>query len=133
MKVLFAAVSLLAVLPWSSGKTYRMTAARSVPAASGTVQVQKDKNNGNTKLDITVHHLANPATLTPPANAYIVWVRPTGGEAVKEGAIGVDKNLKGELKVATTAKDFDIFITAEQSESVTVPSDVEVLQAHVGP
>lgn len=124
-------VALLAIWPWSSGKTYHMAAATTVPAASGTVHVQRDKNNGNTKLDIKVRNLAKPASLTPSESVYIVWVRPDGGVAVKEGAIGVDKNLNGELKVATTSKDFDIFITAEQSEGVTMPSDVEVLHTHV--
>jgi hypothetical protein len=28
-------------------------------------------------------------------------------------------------------KDFDLLITAEQSETVTVPSNVEVLKTHV--
>lgn len=124
-------VIVLFIWPWSSGKTYHMTAASTVPAASGTVHAQRSKNNGNTKLDIKVYNLAKPATLTPSENVYIVWVRPNGGAAVKEGAIGVNKNLNGELKVVTTSKDFDIFITAEQSEGVTVPSDVEVLHTHV--
>jgi hypothetical protein len=60
-----------------------------------------------------------------------VWIRPNGGDALKQGAIGVDKNLSGELTLETVAKDFDLLITAEQSNSVTVPSSVEVLRAHV--
>jgi hypothetical protein len=133
MKSLFVVVSLLTVLwwPWSSGKKYHMTADASVPAASGTVQTQKDKANGNMNMDIRVNNLADPTRLTPSENVYIVWVRPNGGAAVKEGAIGVNNSLKGELNVVTTSKDFDVFVTAEQSESVTLPSGVEVLRAHV--
>src|SRR6185312_11234097 len=67
----------------------------------------------------------------PAATNYLVWVRPNGGEAVKQGAIGVDKNLTGELKTETVSRDFDVFITAEQGENATVPSSVEVLRAHV--
>ncbi|HLW80858.1 MAG TPA: hypothetical protein VKS20_02335 [Candidatus Acidoferrales bacterium] len=135
MKSLFVVVSLLTVLwwPWSSGKKYRMTADASVPAASGTVQAQKDKANGNINMNIKVNNLADPTRLTPSENVYIVWVRPSGGAAVKEGAIGVNNSLKGELNVVTTSKDFDVFVTAEQSESVTLPSGVEVLRAHVSP
>jgi hypothetical protein len=124
-------IALLAVWPFSSGKEYRMTGSSSVPAATGTVKVEKDKDNGNTKLDIKVDHLAKPTSLSPPAANYIVWVRPRDGEAVKQGAIGVDNDLKGELKVVTTSKEFDLFITAEQSESVTTPSGMEVLKTHV--
>jgi hypothetical protein len=78
-----------------------------------------------------VDHLANPSSLTPPADAYIVWVRPSGGAAVKQGAIRVRKDLTGELKTVTVSKDFDLLITAEQSESVSMPSGMEVLHTHV--
>jgi hypothetical protein len=125
------AISLFAIWPWSSGKQYRMTASGNVPAAAGTVKAKIDKANGNTNLDIKVSHLANPSRLSPPANVYVVWVRPRGGDATRQGAIGLDKNLNGELKVVTTLKDFDLFITAEQSENVTVPSNVEILRTHV--
>ena len=124
-------VSLLALWPWSSARKYNMTASSSVPAATGIVKVQKDKDNGNMDLDIQVDHLANPSSLTPPAGAYIVWIRPRGGIAIKQGAIGVNKDLKGQLKVVTVSKDFDVFITAEQSENASEPSKAEVLQAHV--
>jgi len=124
-------IALLAVWPFSSGKEYRMAGNSSVPAATGTVKVEKDKDNGNTKLDIKVDHLAKPSSLSPPATSYIVWVRPRDGEATKQGAIGVDNDLKGELKVVTTSKEFDVFITAEQSETVTAPSGAEILKTHV--
>ena len=35
------------------------------------------------------------------------------------------------MKLVTEAKDFEVFITAEQSESVDVPSDFQVLRADV--
>jgi phage major head subunit gpT-like protein len=124
-------VALLGVWPFSSGKEYRMESSSMVPAATGTVKVEKDKDNGNTKLDIKVNHLAKPSSLSPPANNYIVWVRPRGGDAVKQGALGVDHDLKGELKVVTVSKEFDLFITAEQTEAVSQPSGPEVLKTHV--
>jgi hypothetical protein len=131
MKGLLVMISLLAIWPWSSSQEYPMKGSNSVPAAAGIVKVQRDKDNGNTKLDIRVWHLANPSRLTPPANAYIVWVRPRDGAAVKQGAIRVDKDQKGEVKLVTEAKDFEVFITAEQSESPDVPSDFQVLRADV--
>jgi hypothetical protein len=125
------AISLFAIWPWSSDREYRMTASGSVPAATGTVKAKRDKANGNTNLNIKVGHLANPSKLTPPANVYVVWVRPRGGDATRQGAIGLDNNLNGELNVVPTLKDFDLFITAEQNETVTMPSDYQVLHAQV--
>ncbi len=126
-----AAFALFAIWPFSSGKSYPMSADPSVPAASGTVHAQRDKDNGNTKLDIKVDNLARPSSLNPPGDTYVVWVRPNDGNALREGAIGVNKDLKGELHIVTTSKDFEVFITPEQSASVTAPSGREVLRAHV--
>ena len=103
------------------------------PLKLGTVEVKKDKKNGNIQLDIKVDHLAKPASLTPPEDVYIVWIRPSDKDAQKEGAIGLDKNLKGELRVVTTFKNFDVFITAEQSENVNELSTLQLLRAHVSP
>ncbi len=124
-------ILLIGIWPFSSGKTYHMKASNSVPAATGTVSVQKNSNNGNTRLDIKVNNLAKPSSLTPPENVYIVWVRPHDGTAVKSGAIGVDKTLNGELKVVTVSKNFEVFITAEQSPSVTEPTGTVVLDTNV--
>lgn len=120
------------IWPLGSAKEYHMTASRSVPAASGIVKVEKDKDNRNTKLDLKVDHLANPSSLTPPAEVYLVWIRPTdGAPAVKQGALRVDKNLNGELKIVTVSKNFDVLVTAEQSESADQPSGFTVLSTHV--
>jgi hypothetical protein len=131
MKLAIATIAMLAVWPFTSAKDYQMIASVDVPAAVGTVKIHKDKDNGDTKVDIKVDHLARPSSLTPSADLYLVWIRPNGGEALKQGAIGVDKNLSGELKVETVSKDFDLFITAEQSDSAAFPSNVEVLRTHV--
>lgn len=131
MKSTIAMLALLAIWPLTTTKEFHMTAATSVPAATGTVKAQRAKDNGNIKLDIKVDHLARPSSLTPSAEDYLVWIRPNGGEAFKQGAIGVNSDLSGELKLETVSKDFDVFITAEQSDSVTYPSSVVVLSAHV--
>ena len=131
MNVSIAMVALALIWPLSGAKEYHMISAVGVPAATGIVKVQKNKDNKNIKLDIKVEHLARPASLTPSATNYLVWIRPNGGEAFKQGGIGVGKNLSGELKLETVSKDFDVFITAEQSDSVTFPSSVEVLRTHI--
>ncbi|HVW07919.1 MAG TPA: hypothetical protein VHC90_05025 [Bryobacteraceae bacterium] len=125
-------VAMIAIWPFGGGgKDYHMTASSQVPAASGTVKVTQNKDNGNTQVDIKVRNLAKPASLTPPAAAYIVWIRPRGENAVKQAAIGVGNDLNGELKAATVSKDFDLFITAEQGQLVTAPTGPELLKVHI--
>lgn len=102
-----------------------------VPAASGTVKVTRDKDNGNTAFDIKVRHLALPSSLADPASVYLVWVQPRGAAPVKQGALGVDKNLNGEFKSVTVSKEFDLFVTAEQSENISEPSGPKVLRVHI--
>jgi hypothetical protein len=131
MTNLILITALLMIWPFGSGKEYQMTAASQVPAASGTVKVTKDKDNGNTAFDAKVEHLAKPSTLTPAASAYIVWIQPRGTDAIKQGALGVDNDLKGEFKGVTVSKEFELLITAEQSENVSAPSGPTVLRVHI--
>ena len=131
MNILAVLALSLFIWPFPSGKTYHMVANSSVPAANGTVHVDRDSPNGNTQLDIKVSNLALPSGLTPSENVYVVWVRPNGGAAIRRGAMRLDNSLNGELKTVTTAKNCDVFITAEQSASVSEPTGMEVLRTHV--
>jgi len=130
MKSVILLCALLTIWPFSSGQTFQLTASSSVPAASGTVQVQAG-NNGNTQLDIKVKHLALPSHLSPPAGVYIVWVQLSGEPAHKLGAIQLDGNQNGELKAITTATNADVLITPEQSVNVAAPTTPPVLHAHI--
>ena len=131
MKSALVIVLLLFIWPFSSGKLYHMKGSNSVPAASGTVKAKKNNDNGNTRLNIKVHNLAKPSSLNPSENVYVVWIRTNDGTTQKKGAIRLNNNLDGQLKVATVSKSFDVLVTGEQSTSVTEPTGPEVLQAHV--
>jgi hypothetical protein len=130
MKTALLLAALLAIWPFSSGQTFVLAPSASVPAASGTVKVSQG-DNGNTRLEVQVKHLAQPARLTPPEAVYIVWIQPNGEAAHKLGAIQLDDNLNGDLKTVTTVKVGNLLITAEQSVNVTAPSGTPVLQGHI--
>jgi hypothetical protein len=115
-----------------AGKKYPMTAASIVPGARAEVEIGKDQN-GNTKLKMTVQHLANLANLTPPATAYVVWLQERGGNSENKGQLKVDKNLKATFETVTPLKNFDVFVTAEQDARATGPSGPEVLKATIQP
>ncbi len=113
-----------------AGKKYHLTASPSVPAASGQVQVSTDKN-GNETVKLNAEHLANPASLTPPRNAYVVWIQMPGGKPENEGQMKVGDNLKASFETVTPYKNFDIFVTAEPDATVKAPSGPEVLRTTV--
>jgi hypothetical protein len=109
-----------------------MTAASIVPGARAAVAISKDKN-GNTRLKMTVQHLANLENLTPRAAAYVVWLRERSGNAENQGQLKVDKNLKATFLTVTPLKSFDVFVTAEQDLRAKDPSGPEVLKATIQP
>ena len=91
-----------------AAKKYPMTAASIVPGARAEVAIGKDKN-GNTRLKMTVQHLANL------------------------GQLKVNKNLKAIFVTVTPLKSFDVFVTAEQDPRTDGPSGQEVLRATIQP
>ncbi len=115
-----------------AAKKYPLTAASIVPGARGEVKVDKDQN-GNTRLKMNVQHLANPASLTPPATAYVVWLQDRGGNSENRGRLKMDKNLKAVFDAVTPLKNFDLLVTAEQDSGAKVPSGPEVLKTTIQP
>ena len=109
-----------------------MAAASVVPGARAEVEISKDKN-GNTKLNMTVQHLANLENLTPRASAYVVWLRERGGNAENQGQLKMDKNLKATFETVTPFKNFEVFVTAEQDARGKGPDGPEVLRATIQP
>jgi hypothetical protein len=109
-----------------------MTAASIVPGARAEVAIGKDKN-GNTRLKMTVQHLANLENLTPRASAYVVWLQERGGNSANRGQLKVNKNLKAIFVTVTPLKSFDVFVTAEQDPRTDGPSGQEVLRATIQP
>ena len=106
-----AAGSLTGCALFSGGAGARMNASPLVPAAEGHAKVGEARN-GNTSIDLTVKHLADPQKLTPPANNYVVWLRPNkDAPAQNIGALIVDKDLVGRLNTVTALRTFNLFVT----------------------
>jgi hypothetical protein len=88
-----------------------------VPAARGSVKVNKDKYN-NYIIDIQVINLAEASRLTPPKNTYVVWM-VTGDSLIKNiGQVRtvtslLFKKLKASFETKSSFKPVKIYITAE--------------------
>jgi len=123
--------ALLCTLAFAA-KKYPMTAASIVPGARAEVEISKDKN-GNTRLKMTVQHLANLENLTPRASAYVVWLQERGGNAENQGQLKVDKKLKATFGTVTPFKSFEVLVTAEQDARGKSPNGPEILKATIQP
>jgi hypothetical protein len=102
-----------------------------IPAAEGKARLKRT-SNGNVEIKLSVKHLAPPARITPEANVFVVWLRglTPAAEAQNLGALVVDKKLSAKFKAVTAMSAFDLFLTCEQSQTITTPAPPELLPLH---
>lgn len=110
----------------------QLTAAPEIPAAQSYVKVSATEN-GNTKIDLSVQHMATPDRVTPGTSIYVVWVRGNESNARSQniGALKVDGDLNANLTAVTPLRSFELFVTAEQSQTVSEPSGKRLLYTSV--
>jgi anti-sigma-K factor RskA len=107
-----------------------LLASSLVPAASGTVNYEHDRN-GNIKLHMQTKNLAAPERLTPGKTAYVVWIEPRDGQPQNAGVLKVNNDLKGSFRTTTASKAFDIKVTAEDNPAVSQPTGPEIFHGGV--
>ena len=101
-----------------------------VPAARGTVKVNKDKNN-NYVINLQVEHLAEAKRLSPPKNMYVVWMITDKNEIKNIGQIKTPSNLKANFDTKSAFKPTKIFITAEDDADIQNPISPVVISTDV--
>jgi len=111
-------------------KTTFLTSAV-VPAARGSVKVNKDRNN-NYLIKIKVLHLAETKRLTPPRNMYVVWLMtdkntPQNLGMIKSSSTFWSKILRASFEGVSSNKPARIFITAEDDAKIHSPGSQVVL------
>jgi len=104
-----------------------------VPAAEGTINWKKDKND-NYVISIKMVNLAEVERLQPPKKAYVVWLENQEGRPKNLGQINssnetFSKKLKATFETVSSFKPTKIFITAEDESDVNYPSTMVVLQS----
>lgn len=92
------------------------------PAAKGNVKVKKDSNK-NYRITIHIVNLAEPARLSPPRTAYVVWVVaddnvPKNIGQIKTSTAFLSNKLKADFESVSVEKPKKIFITAESDPSI---------------
>ncbi len=129
----FLILALLIALPaCTRNANQELVTGPSVPAARGTYSVSQT-DNGNTRIQVKVSHLAEPSKLAATATTYLVWAQPEESTAaVPLGALKLDKDLTGSIEVMTPQKTFQLFITAEMAAGVSTPTGEKLLWASIG-
>lgn len=120
---------LLGLLVFFNACTPKMTFVTSptVPSASGTISVKKDKNS-NYIVKVYVRNLADPKNLSPSKNTYLVWVEGDDDSVTKVGQLTPSgKALEGTLSGTSVKKPDDVFITAEDNADIQNPEGQIIL------
>lgn len=111
---------------------YDLTAGQETPAATGEVKIKEDDND-NLRLNVEVDHLPNPGSLAAGLSTYVVWLEPTGADRmVNLGELRIDEDKRtGELEATTPYRNFNIYITAEETGQASQPSDRMILRRQI--
>lgn len=130
IKWIALSVTMLLLLESCSPKL-TFTSSSVVPAATGQVKVKRDKNN-NYLVNVEVMNLAPADRLTPPQQAYIVWMDSDQNSVKKLGLLSPSSNLlskalKADLSATAVAKPTRVFVTAERTPDIQYPAGIEVL------
>lgn len=130
MRLAAIAFSLLLLAGVALADDVKLRPGTADPSAVGTVDYHHDRN-GNTSFELKVDHLAPPANLQPVKQVYVVWVQAAGQPPENKGVLKVNEDQKGDIKMISPHQAFDIFVTAEDTPSVSQPSGPEVLRGTV--
>ena len=131
-----SAIILLGALSMSclfgGSKDLHLTGSPDVPGAQGTAKVSTT-DDGNTKIDLVVKHLAPPEDANTGATVYVVWVQgnDVGAAPQNLGALKVDSKLNGSMTAVTNLRSFDLYVTAETSQANTAPTGRSLLRTNV--
>lgn len=127
----FLILSAIVVLQSCTTTKYNFSTSRVVPAAEGSVKVNKDKNN-NYNIELHVKHLAEPKRLSPAKEMYIVWMETEESGQKNIGQLKISNGmlsgtLTSSLKTVATFKPTGFFITAEDNANIQYPVGQTVL------
>lgn len=120
----------LAGIQFGCSSSQEMRSGYGVPASEGTVSATEG-DNGNTKLEIRVKHLAVPSKLASDAKIYVVWVKPLDGDSQNVGALTLNDDLEGRLDTVTPHRQFLLSVTPEPNGQVAGPTHQPVFTTNI--
>ncbi len=118
----------LAVVPaflGGCGGANSYTAPGVGPAAGSDVNIDVEETDmGNKEVKIEITHLPPPDRVAEGASVFAVWATSDDGSPQLLGTLMYDDDeRKGEFVGRTPLESFSLTVTAEESASVTEPSE----------
>ena len=105
---------------------YALVGSAYVPAAHGQVDVEKIDSD-EILITVTLDHLVPPERIELGLTHYIVWFAAVGEHPVRQRTLDYDTETQvGRASIPTSLREFEVQITAENSEAPNQPSDLLV-------
>jgi hypothetical protein len=123
---LFSLVAISMIASCNPPADYALVGSAYVPAAHGEIDVEKiDKEQ--ILVTVTLDHLVAPEKIELGLTYYIVWFAAVGEVPVRQQALDYDAEARlGRAAIPTSLREFEVQITAENSETPNQPSDLLV-------
>lgn len=103
---------------------YALVGSAYVPAAHGQIDVEKI-DRAQILITITLDHLAAPDKIELGLTHYVVWFAPVGEYPRYQQALDYDAETQsGRASIPTSLREFEVQVTAENSERPHQPSDL---------
>jgi hypothetical protein len=120
-------ISLMAVSMIAScnpAADYALVGSAYVPAAQGEIEVEKIDGD-QILLTVTLDHLVSPEKIEVGLTHYIVWFVPVADRPLYQTALEYDPETRvGRASIPTSLREFELQVTAENSETPNQPSDL---------
>jgi len=103
---------------------YALVGSAYVPAAHGEIDVEKIDRE-QILITVTLDHLVSPEKVELGLTHYIVWFAPVGEHPLYQQALHYDaETMVGRASIPTSLREFEVQVTAENSERPNQPSDL---------
>jgi hypothetical protein len=95
------------------------------PAAGSDVNIDVEETDmGNKLVKVEIEHLPPPERVAEGTSVFVVWLTADDGSPQRLGLLQYDEDdRKGVGGGTTPLESFSLMVTAEESESVTEPSE----------
>ena len=110
---------------------YALVGSAYVPAAHGDIQVEKIDRD-QILITLTLDHLVPPEKVELGLTHYVVWFTPVGEHPIRQRALDYDAEAQVDgVSIPTSLREFEVQVTAENSETPNQPSDLLVASQKV--
>jgi len=124
-------IAILLIASCNALADYALVGSAYVPAAHGEIDIEKIDRK-QILITVLLDHLVPPDKVELGLTHYVVWFSAPGELPVRQQALEYDaESQTGRASIPTSLREFELQITAENSDTPNQPSDVAVASQQI--